>query len=219
MNKFKKILCVGLTMLLAFSAASCGKKNKGNSESSSAPTTGGKSGTVELAVLEAGYGRTPYLELAKAYMKLNPKVQVKIRFDYEINSNVENQVNNNVNVADIYSVRDLTQIMNFGLNGKAMDLSTVLDQTFGAGYKESNLPVRANVDSKAIAACSLNGKTYCFPEYTSVTGIVYNASLFEEYGWEIPNTTKELEDLCNQIIADTSGAVSPFVYCGGAADG
>ena len=221
MNKFKKFLCLGLTSLLAFTTVACGNKKDDGTTGGGGNTPGGsdKKGTVEVAVLLAGYGETPYRELAKAYMQMNPNVQVKIRFDYDINSNVENQVNNNVNVADIYSVRDLRQIVNFGLNGKAMDLTPMLDQTFGAGYKESNLPVRANVDSKAIAACSLNGKTYCFPEYTSVTGIVYNASLFEEYGWEIPNTTKELEDLCNQIIADTSGAVSPFVYCGSAADG
>ena len=220
MNKFKKFLCLGLTSLLAFTTVAC-NKDSGAGQGGGGGTTppGGKTGKVELAVLLAGYGETPYKELAKAYMKMNPGVQVKIRFDYEINSNVENQVNNNVNVADIYSVRDLTQIMNFGLNGKAMDLSTVLDQQFGKGYAESNMPVRANLDSKAVAACSLNGKTFCFPEYTSVTGIVYNASLFEQYGWEIPDTTKELEDLCKEILADTNGAVSPFVYCGDAADG
>ena len=216
MNKFKKMLCIGLTSLLALTTTACGGDKPG---ATSQPDSSGKKQTVELAVLLAGYGQTPYKELAKAYMKKNPNVQVKLRFDEDINSNVENQVNNNVNVADIYSVRDLNQIINFGLNGKAMDLSPLLDQTFGTGYAESKKPVRANLDSDAIAACSLNGKTYCFPEYTSLTGIVYNASLFEEYGWAIPNTTKELEDLCEQIIDDTDGAVSPFVYCGSAADG
>ena len=167
MNKLKKVLCIGLTSLLALSAVACKDKGKGKAPggtpTESTPDVSTKTGTVELAVLLAGYGETPYRELAKAYMKMNPGVQVKLRFDYEINSNVENQVNNNVNVADIYSVRDLTQIMNFGLNGKAMDLSSVLDQTFGAGYAESSYPVRANLSSKAVSACSLNGKTYCFP--------------------------------------------------------
>jgi N-acetylglucosamine transport system substrate-binding protein len=100
-----------------------------------------------------------------------------------------------------------------------MDLSSVLDLPFGEGYAEANMPVRANLDSKAVEACSLNGKTYCFPEYTSVTGIVYNATLFEQYGWEVPNTTKELEELCVKILEDTEGTVNPFVYCGNAADG
>ncbi|MBR2337441.1 MAG: extracellular solute-binding protein [Clostridia bacterium] len=224
MNKFKKFLCVGLTSLLALSTSACGGGGGGNTSTdestvNSESTNVEITGEVEFAVLLAGYGETPYRELAKAYMAKNPGVQVKLRFDYEINSNVENQVNNGVNVADVYSVRDLTQIINFGLNGKAMNLSSMLDTTFGEGYAEANLPVRANLDSKAVSACTLNGKTYCFPEYSSVTGFVYNATLFDQYGWQIPTTTKELEDLCKQIISDTNGTVNPITYCGAAADG
>jgi ABC-type glycerol-3-phosphate transport system substrate-binding protein len=92
MNKFKKLLCLGLTSLLATSTIACtttsGTTSKEESKESVVESvesvveseSTAKTGTVELAVLEAGFGRTPYLELAKAYMAKNPSVQVKIRF-------------------------------------------------------------------------------------------------------------------------------------------
>lgn len=55
---------------------------------------------------------------------------------------------------------------------------------------------------------------YIFPSTTHVTGIVYNKTMFDEYGWEVPETTAELTALCAQINSDTKGKIKPFVYPG-----
>lgn len=218
MKKFKKFLGAGLAGLLAFSATACttpsGTSNGGTSEEEK-----NYDSVVELAVLEAGYGRVPYTKLAEAYMEKNPDVLVKIRFDYQINSNVENQVMNGVNVADIYCIRETSQIFSYSLDGKVLNLNSMLDSTYGEGYAEADKTLRENIDQRAIDACSLDSNCYAIPEYTSITGFVYNVSLFEEMGWKVPANNKEFLALCKQILEDTNGAVSPIGYCGAAADG
>lgn len=205
MKRFIKILSVILAFVCAFSLVSCKKKKDKN--------------IVELAVLLAGYGEIPYRKLAEAYMAKNPGIQVKLRFDPEINSSVSNQIDSNNNLPEIYSTRDLNQIKSFAADGKILNLNELLGTTFGAGYQESSKTVGSNYSQKAIETCSFDGNTYCLPEYTNVNGFVYNKSLFDKFDWEIPTTTKELKELCEQIIEDTDGEVAPITHCGGDAGG
>ena len=55
---------------------------------------------------------------------------------------------------------------------------------------------------------------YIFPASTTVTGIVYNKTMFDENGWTVPTTVEELTALCEKIVTDTNGKVKPFVYPG-----
>ncbi|MBE5743031.1 MAG: extracellular solute-binding protein [Clostridiales bacterium] len=223
MNKFKKILSAGVATLLACVTIGCttgsGTGNGGN---------GGNGGDVEIvdgkrvlnfSFLKAGFGMTPYEELAKAYMEKNPDVLIKLDADPYINTNVDLQINNGTNVADLYCVRDIDKLRQFVGEGKIMDISALLGSSFEEGYKEAGTTVKSNLSSQAIEAGTLFGKQWFVPEYTSINGFVYNSSLFEENGWTVPTTTKELEDLCKQIISETDGEVAPITYCGSAADG
>lgn len=55
---------------------------------------------------------------------------------------------------------------------------------------------------------------YIFPGNENITGIVYNKTMFDKYGWEVPTTTAELKALCDKILKDTNNKVAPFVYPG-----
>lgn len=55
---------------------------------------------------------------------------------------------------------------------------------------------------------------YAYPWTETVSGFVYNATMFEQYGWTVPTTTAELKTLCEKILTDTNGRVKPFVYPG-----
>ncbi|MBQ9482084.1 MAG: extracellular solute-binding protein [Clostridia bacterium] len=65
---------------------------------------------------------------------------------------------------------------------------------------------------KAVVQGSLD--YYIFPWNEHITGIVYNKTMFDTYGWAIPETTDDLLDLCNKIVTDTKGRIAPFVYPG-----
>lgn len=69
-------------------------------------------------------------------------------------------------------------------------------KTYGQAYNQNNLHY------------------YIFPSATSVTGLVYNKTMFDEYEWEVPETVTELKALCDRIVADTNGKIAPFVYPG-----
>ena len=51
--------------------------------------------------------------------------------------------------------------------------------------------------------------TYGIPYAANAAGILYNQDLFEEHGWEIPETWTELLDLCGEIQAD---GIQPFYF-------
>ncbi|MCM1307743.1 MAG: ABC transporter substrate-binding protein [Butyrivibrio sp.] len=46
---------------------------------------------------------------------------------------------------------------------------------------------------------SIDGGIYMLPTVNAMFGIVYNKTLMEEHGWELPNTIDELETLCAEI--------------------
>ena len=50
---------------------------------------------------------------------------------------------------------------------------------------------------------------YAVPYVANAAGILYNRDMFEEHGWQIPNTWQELLDLCEQIKADGE---QPFYF-------
>ena len=75
------------------------------------------------------------------------------------------------------------------------------------------------MDPEAVEYCEYNGHQLCVPEYTNVNGFVYNKKLFDQYHWAVPETTEQLVTLAQQILADTSNRVKPFIYCGNDADG
>ena len=51
--------------------------------------------------------------------------------------------------------------------------------------------------------------TYAVPYVANAAGVLYNRDLFEEHGWEIPETWSELIDLCEEIQAE---GILPFYF-------
>ncbi|MEO2484139.1 ABC transporter substrate-binding protein, partial [Eggerthella lenta] len=62
----------------------------------------------------------------------------------------------------------------------------------------------------ALEKLSVDGALRQLPINSSVKGIFYNKTLFEEHGWEIPTTLDEFYDLCDAITAE---GIRPFVPC------
>lgn len=200
----KKILCLMLALAMVLAMTACGK---------STDEADGRR-VIKWEVLKAGYGTIPYEKLAEAYMDKHPDVLVKINFNPSITDTTASRLESNTNVADVYSFKSMESIKRWIAQGWIEPLDDVYDAELSNGKT-----IRDSSTGNAVDVCSYNGATYAIPEYISLNGFVYNKSLFDKYGWEVPTTTSELEALCKKIIADTSGSVSPIVYCGGAADG
>ena len=51
--------------------------------------------------------------------------------------------------------------------------------------------------------------TYILPYAASAAGVLYNREMFEEHGWQIPETWDELNTLCEEISAE---GILPFYF-------
>lgn len=201
-----KILCLAMAVLLMLSVTACG--GSGDDDSADGRRI------LKWEVLKAGYGTAPYEAVANAFMEVHPDVLVKINFNPSITDTTGSRLESNTNLSDVYSFKSMESIKRWVAQGWVEPLDDVYSAKLSTGATVSE-----SMTGNAQEVCTYNGTAYAIPEYISVNGFVYNKSLFDQYGWAVPTTTTELEKLCKQILKDTDGAVSPIVYCGGAADG
>ena len=193
----KKKLCLVLTMAMALSLAGCGggddASGSGVSDSGSADG-GGDSGdgsvSGSITIWEHDYSFEDSLEqLIAGFQEEYPNVEV----DYEIKAD-----------GDYYSLLQ-TAIQSgsgpdlFWTNGTATanmadlvsneacaDLSDQVDYSF--------------ISDAAMDLAKIDEGTYSVPWMTMDTRTVYyNKDMFEEHGWEVPDTFSEFEDLLADI--------------------
>ena len=82
-------------------------------------------------------------------------------------------------------------------------LADVSDYPGMADVKESYIDIL-----EALEITPKDG-TYGVPYVANAAGILYNKDMFEEHGWEIPETWSELIDLCEEIQAE---GILPFYF-------
>lgn len=93
------------------------------------------------------------------------------------------------------------------------DLTDLMDMNV---YGE-NVTYRDKVNSQFLDNCAVekdgSTKYYTLPYMGGMSGFAYDAKLFEDNGWSIPNTTDELIALCDKM---RNAGVTPFVWASGA---
>ena len=82
-------------------------------------------------------------------------------------------------------------------------LADVSDYPGMADVKESYIDIL-----EALEITPKDG-TYGVPYVANAAGILYNRDMFEEHGWEIPESWDELMDLCEEIEAE---GILPFYF-------
>ena len=71
-------------------------------------------------------------------------------------------------------------------------------------------PLIANYEADALKRASVNASIYRLPGPSSINAMMYNKTLFQQYGWEVPATFDEFIALCRRIREDTDGQVEPW---------
>lgn len=230
--KLKKLLAVCLSAVSIFGAgvmAACGERTPHGGDSSGGDygdvTFDAKSGEMYLGSKE---GKTPvkitYSEgngnewirsLSASFLQAEEgkDYYIVLTIDPQATTAMSSKLEAGSNLDDIYyllaspwqSYAALDQLENLdglydtvvpGEDEKIGDKITGTWKTYGQAYNGKELGY------------------YIFPQFTSVTGIVYNKTMFDEFGWKVPETVSELKTLCETIVSDTKGSVAPFVYPG-----
>lgn len=102
------------------------------------------------------------------------------------------------------------------INGDAPDIMYVAAGAFTPDESEKyfeNLSSNAIVQryqNEALNRIAANGNIYFLPGPSSITCMLYNNTLFEQYGWQVPKTFDEFVALCLKIREDTNGTVQPW---------
>lgn len=68
----------------------------------------------------------------------------------------------------------------------------------------SDAPFINNYYQNALDGVAVNGKIYMLPGFSDIFGIIYDRTLFEEQGWELPDSRDDFIALC-KIIREKEG--------------
>lgn len=187
--------------LIAMAATGCGGGNKNDSRR-----------VVTFEFVDAGFGIEPYKALKEAFEEKNPEIRIDLVPNRSVDSTTSIAIDNGTCSDIIIYNRDVNDIRKWALQGLVYDLTDVFDQEIDdKGHTMKNM-----LDDNALKIAKYQDKFYNIPEYVSVQGFVYNASMFEHFGWTEPKTTKELEDLCKKIQVakmPNGKSISPIIYC------
>ena len=197
MKKFTKTVALAVCSVLTLgSLSACG---------------GGDDGTILIGFTDAGYGHAFLEETIARFERAYPEYNVEYEGDAKFTDKVNNYVNNGSNYDIMFSMKQLWQ--EWAAKGKLEDLNEVYATVVDGDTVENKMLDAFQDYGKAEGNDGVD-RYYVMPWNDGVTGIVYNANMFDEYGWEIPTTVAELVALCGEIKADTNNTVKPFVYPG-----
>ena len=171
------------------------------------PGIGNSATDLEISLLRCGLGREFLDNIASAYKERNPEVNISIDssavagiFEQTIDAGGKN------NTIDLYFT---TEPKYFKLladgNTNIADLTDIYKTTVEGEGKT----IEEKMPQIVRDTFSYNGKYYALPWQSLTSGIVYNATFFEEKGYEIPRTTNELETLVEKIFESGS---TPFIH-------
>ena len=175
----KNLLFAGCLVFGAISFAGCGNSTK--------------EGVTEIEIVQYKPEAANYFEkVEKAFNESHDNIHLTI-----------NSPNDASNILRTRFIReDYPDIIGIGgdINySYYVDAEILADVSDYAGLKDIT-PAYIAID-EALELVPVEGN-YAVPYVANAAGILYNRDMFEEHGWQIPNTWQELLDLCEQIKAD-----------------
>lgn len=149
---------------------------------------------LKVAVLESAYGSEMWEEVCDAFEKLHTDTEIHLTAE----KNLEDVIGSKMKSGDwpdyvhLATGREaaLTETL---IKDEALEpLDKVLDMTVpGESEKVKDKLIEGFTDTLATNPYS-DGKTYLAPMFYSPCGLFYNAGLFEERGWKVPETWDEM---------------------------
>ncbi len=202
MKKLKLIPFLALAVATTLTACGSGKER---------PREGG---FLSIVAYNGGYGDEWLQAIAQEFTN-----QTGTRVEFETDSLILEKIDEQltgVSNYDIYMSHGLNW-QNYASRGLLANLDdlydTVVDESTGKKFVDrfsNGAPELSRYKNE-------NGEEHYYKvNWTQgAGGLVYNSSMFEKYGWEVPTTYDELVTLCSRIVKDTNGTVTPFVWAGG----
>lgn len=181
--------------------------------------------TLNIVCLNLGYGREWIDEAVAIWEAANPGYEVDLTASEDASSIIASDIYKSSNPDDLY-ICNGTAWKTYAGAGKLLDISDILEEEVD-GVKIADKINDEYKNSVYFPDSSGVNHTYRLPWTSGIGGIMYNATLFEEQGWEVPTTYDELVSLCDTIVNagiasdpsdPTSNPVYPFSFTGANSD-
>lgn len=212
---------VALALAACGSGQSVGTKNNNSAESGS--TYGFKTAKQESAATITVWVDSTRLPVAQAYQKAHPNTKIKI-VSYDGNANGSNTFKTKSQLYDRAGSGwpDVTFTTD---NNSASWGSSDGDGALAPVNKGLVPTSTLNGFAKgALDVCTLNGVTYCLRNDLSQNVLWYNKKLMDQWGYQVPTTWEQYEQLANKVATEHPGYIvgtagdawAPEIYMWGA---
>ncbi len=180
---------------------------------------------IYVSCVSCGLGESWLEKVAQSYED-ETGVHVEVYFDPKMSGNVTQAMNINKNLDDMYICSEIYTWIKWAAQGKLESLESIMDLSY-PGEKASDgtdMTLRKKLKPSIAPLGIFNEKTYIINYTYAPTGIVYNADLFKQLGYdEFPKTWSELLTACQTIIdtkpTNKNGTViKPFSWGGAVYD-
>ncbi len=176
MGMSKRILAAALSLTMAGAMLTGCSANRAKSESSAK--------AAEYAGLHIVSGQGKFAVATQAVLHKFQDMDIDV--EYYVGAN---------------TTQYLKQELLHGNGGDIFIYSTKLEDEIAKEYLMdlSGQSFMSNIDSSMLAAMDVDGKIYQVSGAVNARMIIYNQTLFEENGWQVPSDYEELREVCRQI--------------------
>lgn len=167
--------------------------------------------TLKVAAVETAYGAKMWEDVCAAFEEDNPGVTVELTIDKKLEDVItpDMKAGNypDVILRAVGGASGLTET--FIKDNNLVELTDVLDMTVpGEDVTVRDKMLPGFLENSVVNPYG-DGKTYLLPMFYGPCGLFYNAGLFEEKGWELPETWDQMWELAETAKAE---GISLFTY-------
>lgn len=219
--KKKKLISLLLVASMAFGLSACGSSgDKGGDDADKGGLEENK--VLKVSAVETAYGQDMWKAVCAAFEASHEGVTVELTIDKKLEDIITPQMKSgdypDVILRAVGAESGLTET--FIKDKNLVEMTDVLDMTVpgeDVAVKDKILP---GFVENSITNPYGDGKTYLMPMFYGPCGLFYNAGIFEEKGWEVPETWEEMWELGDKAKEEgialftypTSGYFDAFLY-------
>lgn len=173
---------------------------------------------IKVDYFNIGYGDDWIYEQAKEFVYENQEYAIFFKGDPFLVTQYNNRLEAGRNLSDLY-IAPYSSWYQFAATGDLEPITDVFNSKPDGEEGKTVLEKLADNYAEGAQYTNSAGKTdfFVMPWTQMVTGIVYNAELFERYNLEVPKTINELIAVSEEIITKSTNEgkrIAPFVVPG-----
>lgn len=227
--KLKRVLCLALASVMAFSLAACGSKGSGattddtkkedTADKDTADDAGdadagdadaGEAKSITVAAVETAYGAPMWDEVAAAFTE-----QTGIEVNLIVDKKLEDIITPDMKAGNYPDVimravgAESALTETFIKDNNVVDVTDVLAMTIPGEEGTVGDKILPGFTDNGICKPYSDGNTYLLPMFYAPCGLFYDANLLETKGWTVPETWDEMWALGDKAKAE---GISLFTY-------